>query len=290
LPLPFETVTRNMIALLLWLSLCAWFWPVLENLFSFALVDENFSHVLLIPWVSLYLLAQRRHPILVSREWSPILGGLMMGVGALCYVSAEMPDREVDKLAMASTAFVVLCWGLFLSCFGATQGRRQSFALLFLLLMVPLPSAILEQVIGFLQRSSTEVSAVLFSLLGVPIFREGFVFSLSQFTIHVAEECSGIRSFISLGITALLAGHWFLQSGWTKLGLVAIVVPLAVIKNAGRIVGLALLANYVDPGFITNSPLHRSGGIPLFALSLVVLAGIVWVLRRGELRWRGFPP
>jgi exosortase len=207
-----------------------------------------------------------------------------MGVGVLCYASSDLPDREVDKLAMAIAAWVVLCWGLFVFSFGVRQYRAHSFALLLLLFMVPPPSPLLDLTIGFLQRSSAEVSAVLFSFLGVPVFREGFVFSLSQFTIHVAEECSGIRSFISLVITALLAGHWFLKSGWSRLGLVGVVVPLAIVKNAGRIVGLALLANYVDPVFITNSPWHRSGGIPLFALSLVVLASMVWVLRRFEQR------
>ena len=69
------------------------------------------------------------------------------------------------------------------------------------------------------------------------------------------------------------------------MGLVAIVVPLAIIKNAFRIVGLALLANYVDPSFITDSVLHRSGGIPLFVLSLVFLFSFVWLLRRVEKRF-----
>lgn len=66
--------------------------------------------------------------------------------------------------------------------------------------------------------------------------------------------------------------------------MVGVVVPLAITKNAFRIVGLALLANYVNPTYITNSALHRSGGIPLFLLSLVVLFGVVWFLRRCECR------
>jgi len=66
---------------------------------------------------------------------------------------------------------------------------------------------------------------------------------------------------------------------------VSIVVPLAIVKNAARIVGLALLANYVDPTFITDSALHRSGGIPLFALSLVMLFSLVWLLRKCERRF-----
>jgi len=69
------------------------------------------------------------------------------------------------------------------------------------------------------------------------------------------------------------------------MGLVAVVIPLAIVKNAFRIVGLSLLANYVDPTFITNSALHRSGGIPLFFLALVVLLSLAWLLRRVEKRF-----
>jgi len=86
-------------------------------------------------------------------------------------------------------------------------------------------------------------------------------------------------------ITSFVAGHFFLRSLWAKLGIVVFIIPLAIVKNAFRIVGLTLLANYVAPTFITDSVLHRSGGIPLFALSVVVLLSLVWVLRKIERRF-----
>jgi exosortase/archaeosortase family protein len=70
------------------------------------------------------------------------------------------------------------------------------------------------------------------------------------------------------------------------MGVAIAVIPLAIIKNAFRIVGLALLANYVDPTYITNSLLHRTGGIPLFLLSIAVLLCLVWFLRRLERRFQ----
>ena len=63
-----------------------------------------------------------------------------------------------------------------------------------------------------------------------------------------------------------------------------------IVKNAFRIVGLSLLANYVDPTFITDSVWHRSGGIPLFLLSLVVLFSLVWLLRRSERKFGYYIP
>ncbi|HEV8326526.1 MAG TPA: exosortase/archaeosortase family protein [Nitrospiraceae bacterium] len=288
-PLPFSAQRRNLLSLLLFFAVVALFWQPLVTLFSLTQQQEHYSHIVLIPCLSLYVLYLERKAIFASREWSPWLGSILIGLGALGYWRAVPVTLAVDQLSMMILALVVMCWGIFVSCFGITLCRKVLFGLLFLLFMVPLPAFLLDAIIGFLQRSSAEATDLLFSALGVPVFRQGFVFSLSNFTIHVAEECSGIRSALSLIISSLVAGHFFLRSAWTKMGLVAVVVPLAIVKNAFRIVGLSLLANYVDPTFITNSALHRSGGIPLFLLSLVVLLFLAWLLRRVEKRF-GYSP
>lgn len=280
-PLPFSIRIRNGLFPLLLLATLAWFWQSLVLLFVLT-QQEHYSHIVLIPCLSLYMLYLDQKAIFASKEWSPWLGSLVIGLGALGYWQADFATFAADRLSIMILALVMVCWGIFVSGFGIALCRKVSFGLLFLLFMVPLPSFLLDAVIGFLQRSSAEATDLLFSVLGVPVFRQGFVFSLSNFSIHVAEECSGIRSALSLFITSLVAGHVFLRSDWAKIGLVLVVVPLAIVKNAFRIVGLSLLANYVDPTFITDSALHRSGGIPLFLLSLVVLFSLVWLLRRFE--------
>jgi exosortase len=288
-PLPFSMKTRNGMFLLFLLAALAWFWQPLVSLLSLTQQQEHYSHIVLIPWLSLYVFHLDRKAIFASREWSPWLGLMLIGLGALCYWSADEAIFAPDQLSMTILALVVIYWGIAVFCFGVMLCRKVSFGLLFLIFMVPLPSFLLDATIGFLQRSSTEATDVMFSALGVPVFRQGFVFTLSNFTIHVAEECSGIRSALSLFITSFVVGYFFLRSVWTKAGLVAIVVPLAIVKNAFRIVGLSLLANYVDPAFITDSVMHRRGGIPLFLASIVVLLSFAWLLRRLEKRLGYFP-
>ncbi|HJS66416.1 MAG TPA: exosortase/archaeosortase family protein [Nitrospiraceae bacterium] len=289
-PLPFSMKTRNGLFLLFLLAAVAWFWQPLVSLFSLTQQQEQYSHIVLIPCLSLYVLYLERKAIFASREWSPWLGSILIGLGAVGYWFADAAIFAPDQLSMTILALVVMCWGIFASCFGVTLCRKILFGLLFLLFMVPLPSFLLDAIIGFLQRSSAEATGLLFSALSVPVFRQGFVFSLSNFTIYVAEECSGIRSALALIIISVVAGYFSLRSVWTKIGLVAVVIPLAIIKNALRIVGLTLLANYVDPSFITDSVLHRSGGIPLFLLSLVLLLSLAWLLRRFEKKLGYFPP
>ena len=64
-------------------------------------------------------------------------------------------------------------------------------------------------------------------------------------------------------------------------------VPLAIVKNAVRIVVLSLLGIYVDPGFVGAGVLHRYSGLPVFALAFAILGAIIWLLQRSEARsWR----
>lgn len=258
--------------------------PLIE-LSRLALTQEHYSHILLIPFVVLVLLYTEWPVIRRSLTWNPWLGAAVMVVALALYGGASVGSDASERLSLQILAFTVMCWGLVLFTLGTAGFSAGRFALLFLLFVVPLPAAWLDAIIRVLKISSAEMTAILFSWLGVPVFREGFVFSLSTFTIHVAEECSGIRSTLSLVITGTLAGYVLLRSGWTRLALVALVIPLAILKNACRIVGLALLANYVDPTYITNSVLHRTGGIPLFVLALGVLILMAWTLRRIERAW-----
>jgi exosortase len=287
--LPFSERHRNALSLVLLIATVLCFWQSLAALYTLTQQQDHYSHILLIPWLSIFAFYLDRKSILSSRQWSPWLGSFVIGIGGLWAWRADSAAYGADLLTVQMLAFVMICWGIFLLCYGTRVWRANSFGLLFLLCMVPLPAGLLNALIVFLQRSSAEVTDVTFSLLGTPVFREGFVFSLSNIKIHVAEECSGIRSTLSLVITSLVAGHFFLRSVWSTIGLVAFVVPLAIIKNAFRIVGLSLLANYVDPSFITDSVLHRSGGIPLFLLSLLVLGSLVWLFRKIEKR-HGYSP
>ncbi len=137
--------------------------------------------------------------------------------------------------------------------------------------------------IHLLQVGSTEFTNILLTLTGVPFFRKGFVFDLAGMSVEVAKQCSGIRSSLALLITALLAGHLFLNTGWKKAILALSIFPIAMFKNGIRIVTLTLLGTYVDPRILQSS-LHREGGIPFFIVALLLLAPVLYFLRKTEKR------
>jgi exosortase len=283
---------HNVCFLLVTCAVLILYWKPVASIVALSLQEgqEHYSHISLIPFVCGYLLYAKRKVILARVQWNPWVGLPLVGIGITLFLFAQVGRGEgVNEVSLTMLSMVIAFWGTFLFCYGTRALRAAWFELGFLVFIVPLPSFLLDAIVGFLQRSSAEATDALFSVLGIPVFRDGFVFSLSNFAIHVAEECSGIRSALSLFITGLVAGQLFLRSAWGRMGLVSIVVPLAIVKNAVRIVGLALLANYIDPRFVTDSALHRNGGVPLFLASLAMLFSFVWLVRRLEKHF-GYSP
>ena len=85
----------------------------------------------------------------------------------------------LEGYSLTILSFVMMCWGASLICYGIQAFRAASFGLGFMAFMVPFPSVFLDAIVTFLQHSSAETTDVLFSVLGVPVFREGFVFRTS---------------------------------------------------------------------------------------------------------------
>ena len=274
---------------LVWMLLSiAWLWQPLATVIGRSLSSagfEHYSHIALLPFISAYMLYLSRRSIFRQARLDPGIGipVTTVGVAATWFAGSAVITAEPEYLLSLSILGLVTLWaGGFILCHGAPAFGRAAFPFLLLLFMVPFPPAVLSAVIGFLQRGSADASELMFGLVGMPVFRQGFHFALPGLTIHVAEECSGIRSSLALLISGLVMACLFLRTAWGRTAFVLTIVPLAILKNAIRIVVLSWLAVHIDPSFITGSIAHRGGGIPIFFASLATLGGLAWLLRRAE--------
>ena len=150
--------------------------------------------------------------------------------------------------------------------------------------MVPLPTVILSHFITFLRYGSSEVVNFFLGCTGITYIRDGLTYHLSNITIYIAKECSGIRSSTALIITSLIAGQMFLKTIPGKTALIISVIPLTLIKNGIRITTLTVLAQKVDTAWITHSKLHHGGGIVFFAIVLILLFSILFLIKKIE-KW-----
>src|SRR6266567_1767606 len=245
----------------------------LTHLCFFSLHQQHYPHFGLILLMMLYLMYTHRQALFARAAYCAWGGIPLIVVGVLCYFLGmhQQPHlSQIDFLALTTLGVVIIWIGGFVTCFGLPGMRVALFPLGFLLFAIPLPDALLSQVITALQSASADVTEVLFKLSPLPVVREGFTFALPGLQIEVARECSGIRSSIALLITGLLASHLWLRRWWSKAVVWLLIYPLAVFKNGLRIVTLCLLTLYVDEGFITGD-LHTRGGSIFFGIAIAIL-------------------
>jgi exosortase len=267
-PLPF----------LFFLASIALFWVPLHQLVSLSLNDQRYSHLILIPVISAFFLYRERHKIFPHIAFRPRLALPFLAASLLLYFVHSSPNYA---LSMAVLSMVLFWFAGFAAFYGVQSFKAALFPLLFLLLLVPVPFTQMDQIISVLQRGAAEATYRLFSLAGVPMFRDGVRFDLPGIGIEVAAECSSIHSAWALFITGLLVAHMFLKSLWPKALLAILTIPIAMFTNAIRIVTLWFLGTHVDPSFIFG-PLHHNGGILFSLISLSLLLSFLYLLRKLE--------
>lgn len=276
----------------LWLTLgliVLVFWKPLWDLARLAWKDEFHSHILLVPVIAGYLMMQRKGELpktwRSSKAWAvgaSLAGLLAWGVYAgLKQQGTVMARADALCLQMLGVMGFVYAAGFYWA--GREVIHKLLFPSLFLLFMVPVPAFAEHAASVFLQHASAEASYWLIELSRTPVMRDGLLFKLPGIEIVVAEECSGIRSSFVLLITSMIAGSLYLRTAWARVTLVAIVLPLAIVRNAIRIFTIAMLTSHVDPTLI-DSPIHHRGGPIFFVLSLIPFFAILWWLRNRELK------
>ena len=263
------------------IALALVFYP-LTDLLESAGRNDYYSHIVLIPLVSGYLIYLKRKRLLEKAPATFSEGAFLAVAGIALYLLGLAQGEKLtlnDWAAILVFSTVIFWLGGFVLLYGWEAFRRVPFPFLFLVFMIPIPDFLMTKIIYALQAGSIRVSEILFTLSGVPFGREGFFFRLPGVSVEVAEQCSGIRSSLALLITGILAGHFFLDRLWKKFFLALLVFPIAVFKNGLRIVTLSLLGAYVDAGFLTGGFLHRSGGFLFFIPALGLLGMALWALK-----------
>lgn len=256
----------------------------LIQLIAYAAEESLHSHILLVPLISGYLIYLQRQILPRFCQTSPAPAALALAVGLLVLGAGLRLRPELshgDFLSFCAFSYVCLLIAGALLTLGGKWMMAIAFPVAFLYFIVPLPDAAVNWLETALKFASADAANVLFSITGSTVFREGLVFQLPGITLEVAQECSGIRSSWVLFITSLVASYVLLRSSWRRAAILLLVLPLAVFRNAFRILVIGLLCIHIGPHMI-HSFLHTNGGPVFFGLSLVPLFLLLWWLRRGE--------
>jgi exosortase D (VPLPA-CTERM-specific) len=249
--------------------------PTLYHLvLQWAAPDSDFSHGFFVPLFSAFVIWQERgrlSEIAPKPSWSGLaLLVLALSVLVVGELGAELFLARISILLLIAAVVVLFRgWSFF---------RAILFPWAFLLLMIPIPKIVFNQITFPLQLLASRVAADVLPLMGVPVFREGNLITLASMTLNVAEACSGIRSLISLACLAIIYGYLMERRNAVRWVLALVSLPIAIAANSTRIIGTGLMVQYWDPdkaeGFF-----HFFEGWLVFVVSLLLLYSVHVLIR-----------
>jgi len=256
---------------------------------SFAMHSELYSHILLIPFITGYLIWINKGKLKLESQpdrrmaWLPLAIGAITLAGYWIAVRKGWSPGRPDYLAAMTFSFLFFLLGGAFIFLGSNYLRKIAFPVAIMFFCVPFPQIVRDGIEAFFQHGSSVVAYLLLAGSGMPVLRTGTHFQLPSFSLEVAPECSGIHSTLVLVITSLLASYLFLKSPSRRLLLVLVVIPLALLRNGFRVFVIAELCVRIGPQMI-DSPIHHHGGPLFFLLSLVPLFLLLVYLVKSESR------
>ena len=206
-------------------------------------IIPDFAHGFLIPFFCAYVIWEKRQAIRAT-PLEPTWAGTGLVFLALCTYITGIYGAE---LFLARLSGIMLLLGLIWTFAGWRMLRVLQFPLLCLLLALPFPAVIFNQITFPLQLLASRAASWMLPLMNVPVLREGNVIELPMMRLEVAEACSGIRSLMSLFTVAVIYGYLLEPSTLRRTLLALASIPIAVVANALRIVGTGLCVQFWDP-------------------------------------------
>jgi exosortase len=236
--------------------------------------DPNYSHGMLIPFISLYLLKQRFSQLREAQSVPCNMGLLFILPALLIFVLGSVAGEQFSQ----RVSFVVLLYGLVLFIEGKEVAKLLLFPIALFIFAIPLPYILYNAIAFPLKLIATKIAAGTIRLFGMPVFRDGNVIHLPHTTLEVVDACSGIRSLMTLITLAFLLASFQLRSFWKRGLLVFLALPLAVIANAGRVALTGLLTKS-NPAWGSGT-LHEITGWGVFVVSFGLLLVITFAMDR----------
>lgn len=260
---------------ILFLAIAGIYAGIFQKLYLDWMNDPNYSHGLLVPFISGYFVWQQRQK-LGKLEVKPANSGILLILFALLVLFAGVAAQEYFS---KRSSFVFLLAGIVLFQFGWQWLRSMALPIGFLFFMIPLPYIVYDAMAFPLKLFVAKFSVMTLKLMGVVVWREGNIIMFPQTVLEVADACSGLRSLMSLLALGVALAVFSQEKMSRRVLLVLLTIPIAILTNMIRVIGTGFLAQYYGAA-AAEGFFHEFAGMGVFVLAMVLLFVSSGVLRK----------
>ncbi len=231
---------------------------------------KEYSHGFLVPLISSYIIWTKRQELrnaIVSPEWK---GLAVLMTGVFLYIVGNVAFEPFVR----QVSFIVTIIGLIYLLLGKEMLRLLIFPAGYLLFMIPLPYIVMNSIAIRLRLIDATVTFKALHSLGMPIFQDGANLELPNISLSVADLCTGILSLVAIMTLSVFYAYMTQRHIVSRLALVFISIPVAVVSNMFRLIMTVWLA-YIYGQRALSSAIHEFHGTANFLINvaLLVLAG-----------------
>lgn len=247
------------------------FEPTLGWLLRTWQVHPYYSHGPILPLLAAALLWHRRERLRAAdgSDW-----GLALLAGA---VGIHLAALRWEAWPVSALALIPLLAGALMLSGGRPALRGAAFPMLLLALAVPLP--FVEHLAPPLAAGAAKATAGTALVLGIPVQLAGAQLSVADGAFVVGAPCSGLRSMMALFSLAVVVAGLMPGLRLARLALVALAVPLALLANGARLLGLLWAAHSLGADRALAF-FHGPSSPIFFGLALLVMLGLASLVTR----------
>jgi exosortase len=257
--------------------------PVILTAAAFFVLFFQPLRLLLVDW---WTLPEAGHglllaPISLWMAWKSGIGegrsNLVAGSAILlAAVTFRFASGLAAELFVMRGSMILAIVGLIVFYFGWRQVARWWLPLLLLSLSIPLPELLTQAIALPLQFKASQMGAALLETRQIPVRLNGNVIRIPGQELFVTEACSGLRSLTALISTAVLVSSLAFRHPLSRVLLVLIAIPVAIVINGVRVFLTGFLVYFVSPE-LGKGFMHMTEGWLLFLVSLVCIGAVAWL-------------
>lgn len=203
--------------------------------------DGYYSHGILVPLISAYIIYRRWDDI----KNTPVKPG-WLGLGLLLvtfFIIRAADATDIQQIRSFAFIFVLLgsVW--------VVAGIRWMFVLspsiLYLLFMLPVWTAFIDQYTNPLQIISTKISYKMLDWTGFQPFKENATtIHLDTFTLDVGIPCSGLKLVVAVAAFTIFFMLIDKLKWWGNIIMASLVLPLCLFVNGLRIAMIGMVGEW----------------------------------------------